>query len=126
MRLTGRFFTSPCSQKAVDTVYNLNQQVSATYSGGVEIVYNVTGDAQAKLQALSQALVDELAKLSVSPMRVVYDKGLRLIFPMFPSLHACSEGRIEPPCRCEGQPGQGVHRSDCRRDCKRQERDRQG
>lgn len=39
--------------------------MSATYSGGVQLVYDVTGDAQAKLQALSQALVDELAKLSV-------------------------------------------------------------
>ncbi|KAL7416224.1 hypothetical protein BDY24DRAFT_378866 [Mrakia frigida] len=50
-------------QKAVDSIYSLNQQISSTYTGGVKMVYDVTGDAQAKLHALSQALLDELAKL---------------------------------------------------------------
>lgn len=64
------------------------------------MVYDVTGDAQAKLHALSQALLDELAKLQVrrssrlAPFRRNSTDELSL-----PLRRRRAEGRIDPPRR---------------------------
>jgi hypothetical protein len=50
-------------QRAYDTVINLNQQVQSTYSGSVQMVTEGMGDAQAKAQALINALINQLYEL---------------------------------------------------------------
>ncbi|CED83179.1 Perilipin [Phaffia rhodozyma] len=49
-------------QKAIDTISNINLQITTTYSSGVQFVHDISGDAQAKVHRLSQILVEQLGQ----------------------------------------------------------------
>jgi hypothetical protein len=49
-----------------------SHQITATYSGSLQMLSEVTGDAQAKIQALSNALLEQLGTLQVhAPLRLL-------------------------------------------------------
>jgi ElaB/YqjD/DUF883 family membrane-anchored ribosome-binding protein len=50
-------------QKAIDTVNSINQGLSSRYNGTVQKVHDISGDASAKLHALSSVLLEQLGEL---------------------------------------------------------------